>query len=340
MPRSIPSFIDSAETFKADACAPLIQAATRNQLCLHSVSHGHYPGESLRPGVLPGLKMAGFWDADREQDWGLNWHRNEGIEFTFLENGSIGFGVDNVAYELHPKDLTITRPWQKHRVGSPHVAASRLYWVIIDIGVRRPHQEWDWPGWVLLSETDLSNLTNLLRENEQPVWKANTDVQRCFHSIGVAIQEHSESQLAVRVNELLLLILGSFQQKQIRRDSTLTTARRTVRMFLDEISSAENLAIDWNLDQMATQCGLASTQFFHHVKALTNMAPLHYLNHCRLNFAAKLLRENADISILDTAMACGFCSSQYFATLFSRKFGCSPSQYRSNLKDQLTNAAK
>jgi AraC family L-rhamnose operon regulatory protein RhaS len=79
---------------------------------------------------------------------------------------------------------------------------------------------------------------------------------------------------------------------------------------------------------MAESCGLGVTQFVHHVKLLTNMTPLQYLNSCRLEMAARLLRERSTDSIVDVAMACGFSSSQYFATVFSQRFGGSPRDFR------------
>ena len=103
------------------------------------------------PGTLSGLKTVGFWDADHDQAWGLDWHRNEGLELTFLETGTLAFSVDATRCQLHPNDLTITRPWQPHRVGNPAVSAGRLHWLILDLGVRRPHQTWQWPKWLILT---------------------------------------------------------------------------------------------------------------------------------------------------------------------------------------------
>jgi len=42
---------------------------------------------------LPKVKSLAYWDAHELQDWGLGWHRNEGIELTFLESGSLDFGI-------------------------------------------------------------------------------------------------------------------------------------------------------------------------------------------------------------------------------------------------------
>jgi AraC family L-rhamnose operon regulatory protein RhaS len=152
MPRQIPIYGDHDETYRADSCGPLALASTAGQLSLFAIRHGHYPGKPLPPNALPGLKMLGHWDVREDQDWGLGWHFNEGIELTFLESGSLEFAVDDREYSLGPDDLTIARPWQRHRVGKPQVTASRLHWIILDVGVRRPNQDWKWPSWLLLSQ--------------------------------------------------------------------------------------------------------------------------------------------------------------------------------------------
>ena len=114
-------------------------------------------GAKAPPHTLPGVKSLGFWDADHRQDWGLDWHRNEGIELTLLESGRLPFSVDGQDLDLKPGDLTITRPWQLHRVGRPHVTACRLHFLILDVGVRRPHQRWKWPPWLVLSPATGNN---------------------------------------------------------------------------------------------------------------------------------------------------------------------------------------
>ena len=43
---------------------------------------------------------------------------------------------------------------------------------------------------------------------------------------------------------------------------------------------------------------------------------------------ATMLRESGEASVTDVALACGFSSSQYFATDFDRRFGMSPTACR------------
>jgi AraC family L-rhamnose operon regulatory protein RhaS len=54
---------------------------------------------------------------------------------------------------------------------------------------------------------------------------------------------------------------------------------------------------------------------------------MEYLNQCRLDHAARQLREKPELSVTDVAFANGFNSSQYFATCFRRRFKLSPSRF-------------
>jgi AraC family L-rhamnose operon regulatory protein RhaS len=297
------------------------------------LSRGRYPGAALPRNVLAGVKTVGFWDARESQDWGLAWHRNEGVEITFLESGRLDFAADDRPYRLAPGRLTVTRPWQLHRVGNPLVGPSRLHWLILDVGVRRPNQAWRWPGWVLLSPPELEQLTNYLRHNETCVWKATGGVRDCFQRIAGALEGDrdgsSASRLAVRINDLLLALLDLYRENKVRLERDVTPSQRTVELFLADLrKNAEHLALEWTLAGMASSCGLGASQFVRLVRSLTNMSPWECLVHLRLDAAARMLRDQPEYTVTDVAFRCGFSSSQYFATAFHRRFGCSPTALR------------
>jgi AraC family L-rhamnose operon regulatory protein RhaS len=331
----VPIHQEHGKTYEADACRPLVQAVAAGQLRLEALARGQYPGRRLPRQALPGVKSVGFWDAGHDQSWGLPWHRNEGIELTLLESGSAAFAVDGQRSLLKPDDLTCTRPWQQHRVGDPNITVGRLHWLILDVGVRRPHQPWRWPSWIVLTPGDLKELTDVLRHNEQPVWHATADICRCFRRIGAAVQSDRDgssiSSLAVLVNQLFLLVLEMFRGQPVSLDESLSSVRRTVELFWADLrENAEHLALEWTVSGMARRCGMGVTNFIHHSKQLTNMTPNQYLNHCRLMTASRLLKSQPERSVTDIALACGFTSSQYFATLFRRHFGATPRSFRAD----------
>ena len=83
---------------------------------------------------------------------------------------------------------------------------------------------------------------------------------------------------------------------------------------------------------MAKSCGLGVTRFVHYCRQVTNMSPAEYLNTLRASRAAELLSGSPEMSVTDISFACGFGSSQYFATVFKRHHGCSPTELRSRVR--------
>jgi AraC-like DNA-binding protein len=325
-----PIYREHGKTYHADSCDPLIEAVGKGELELEAMGRATYPGERIPDQVLPGLQSVGYWDAKQEQSWGLPWHRNEGIELSYLETGTMPFSVDGKELLLHPGELAITRPWQPHRLGAPRIGIGRLHWIIIDVGVRQPHQEWKWPDWLVIMPDDLAELTACLRENEQPVWDASEEIQNCFRQIGKTIFERkSPSRLAVYANELLLHLLDLFREQKVSRTKSLTNAQRSVEMFLSSLEAS--FADEWTLNSMAESCGLGVTRFVYYCKQITNQTPQQYLNQLRLDAASNMLKADSKNSVTDIAFDCGFSTSQYFATAFRKQRGCSPRQYRERL---------
>ncbi|GMV83294.1 MAG: hypothetical protein AMXMBFR7_44780 [Planctomycetota bacterium] len=323
-------FVSPAGTFRADTCEPLKAAEAAGAVRIEALARGCYPGRPMPKRVLPEVCTVGYWDAPRQQAWGLDWHRNEGLELTFLARGRADFGVEERAFALARGDLTVTRPWQRHRVGNPHVGPSRLYWLILDLGIRRPDDAWRWPPWLVMAPEDRERLTKLLRHNEQEVWRADAEIARAFERIGATVERWGEagsaSRQALHLNELFLGLLQLLGRKRVPLDERLVSTQRTVELFLAALP--KHLEHAWNLDEMAAQCGLARTRFTYYCRELTNTSPLEHLNHLRVQAAAELLRSDPRRSVTEIAFACGFQSSQYFATLFRRLKGCSPRAFR------------
>ena len=316
---------------KPDTCEPLKQAARRSEVRIEALSRGGYPGHRLAAKTDKELRSVGYWDAPSDQVWGLDWHCNEGVEIGFLEAGSLPFEVENQSHRIKAGTITITRPWQRHKVGNPHVPASRYHWVILDVGIRHPNQIWNWPNWLLLPPQELATLTKFLRQNEQPVWRANEAVCRGFQALGETAAEgvspRNVARVKLLINEILLALLELLQQKRPCLDESLSSSERTVRLFLQSLP--RSASEPWTLEVMAAECGLARSHFSNYCKQITNRTPLEFLTQCRVEAAAECLRSQPTRNITEIAFACGFQSSQYFATVFSRHIGQSPRAFRS-----------
>jgi AraC family L-rhamnose operon regulatory protein RhaS len=328
-----PIYESGTNHYEIDNCAPQLRAVREGKIELHALSKGHYPGRRMKSNILEGLASVGFWNCRKSQDWGLDFHRNEGLEIVFLENGSTAFEVDGRSHLLHAGDLSVTRPWQLHRLGNPHIGRCRLFWLIVDVEVRRPNQQWRWPPWVVLAPHDLVDLTRKLRHGEQSVWRATPRVREVFRDLGGCILDWSESRmpsrLAVAVNRLLVELLDVLSEQPLHESSELESRRRTVELFLKDL--AENPASSaepWSLESMASHCGMGVTSMTKYCRELVNNGPIAYLNLCRLEHAARALRGEPGTSVTQIAMRTGFNSSQYFATSFRKRYRTTPVRYR------------
>ena len=286
--------------------------------------------------VLPGLSTLGFWDAIGEQDWGLDAHRNEGLEIVLIETGHTDFEVDGARHRLQAGSLTVTRPWELHALGSPYLGPGRIHWLIVDVGVRRPNQEWKWPPWVVLTPGDLRELTGKLRRTKQSVWRATPEVLQTFRSLARCLESadlpRETSRIAALVNLLLVGLLDALRGQNSTEDESLVSVQRTTELFLkDLVSNPHSLREPWTLASMAEHCGVGSTAFVKYCRILTNTSPLDYLTRCRIDWAARCLLESPATPVTKIAFECGFASSQYFATQFRRYRGCTPREFRKRL---------
>ncbi len=334
MKPNIPKYRDPEKKlfYKADSCSELREAWSNKELELTVLARGTYPGKALAEGELTRVKSIGFWDIKKLQKWGLDWHTNEGIEICFLESGNLQFLMKEGKFRLQPNDITITRPWIEHKLGDPVVDLSKLYWLILDVNIRYPHQKWLWPDWILLSHTDLLELTRYLRQNEQPVWKASSEIRECFVNIGKVVtmcdRKPYESHLKILINTLLVLLLELFQKGSIPLDNSLVKSKRTVELFLKTMEL--NIADRWTVEKMAGYCLMGSTRFTYYCNEIINCSPMEYLNLLRLNEAAKLLVMEPDTTIAEIAYRSGFSSPQYFNFAFNRHYKTAPGNYRNH----------
>lgn len=333
MIRHTPIFTSSQPTRALDNHKPFLAAVEAGKISFHAVGRKHYPGARLEAAQFAGLLSAGYWDARGDQGWGMELHRNEGVEICVLETGSMPFSVDAEVQLLAPGCMTITRPWQLHRQGDPNIAASRLHWITIDVRAERPDQPWVWPGWVLLAQEDRDELARRLQQTTMSVWQVSPDVLQGFHRIASAVTDPqgggSRSRLALGLNEVLLGVLEALRAKNTPEQPTLASREHTVKLFLTDLQqNLTSLAQPWSLASMAKACGVGTTFFSRVCRMITNDSPLRFLSLSRLAAAARLLREQPKRSVTDIAFDCGFQSSQYFAYQFQRRFGSTPSQHR------------
>lgn len=339
MAKSTPIYRAEQGWVSTDSCEAQRRAITDEKILFHGVSHGVYPGQRLKHADLPGLSGAGYWETRGPQDWGVPEHRNEGIELCWSESGENLLGVADRIHRLTAAVVSVTRPWEPHRLGAPHIGEGRLHWLILDVGVRRPNEAWRWPAWVVLTPQDREELCQLLwRHARLTLFPGSAGQADAFRELAACVSDiaapGATSRLAIAVNRILWHLLESLRGVPDTLAAGAADAaaedpnRRTVRLYWDDFARrTPNPADCPTVSAMAAECGLGVTAFIAHTRAVTGNTPAAYLGERRLERAAALLRDTR-LSIAEIADACGFASSHYFATRFGERHGCTPRDYR------------
>lgn len=322
-------FSDHGSEYVADACAPFEKAVAKGDINGSAWSRGQYPGIRIKYKQLQGISTIGYWDSDKDQDWFVPPHYNEGIEISMVLNGEVTFETCGKTEILTPRQVALTSPWQKHAHGRPAITASKLIYFVLDVGVRRPNGKWVWPDWILLTNEEKRELGNNISRNAYPVFTANPEIlwglERMYHLLANGAPDKDASAMSVYCN-LVLTGLSKALKAQPQTGAQRSDTHETVKVFLQGLE--DHLSDPWCLDEMARQCGLSRSQFTTVFQELTNKSPIVYLNHLRLNNAARALEFRNGVSITDICFDCGFGSSQYFSRRFSEYFGQSPKEYR------------
>ena len=99
-----------------------------------------------------------------------------------------------------------------------------------------------------------------------------------------------------------------------------------VRQVTDYIGAHLHLPLP--VDELARLSGLSRAHFSRVFAAHEGLPPAEYVLNKRLNRAAKLLATSADLPVKDVSGMCGFEDPNYFAKVFRRGFGVSPTEFR------------
>lgn len=88
---------------------------------------------------------------------------------------------------------------------------------------------------------------------------------------------------------------------------------------------------NWTVAHMMAYVGLSRAQFMRIFKQNVGMSPHAFVNHVRLQVAAKMLRETTH-PIMQIACATGFQSETHFGKAFKKQYEISPGAYRQKQK--------
>ncbi|MFT4156289.1 AraC family transcriptional regulator [Parafilimonas sp.] len=253
----------------------------------------------------------------------LHTHRSM-MEICFCSKGEQEYEVNENVYKIKGGDLFVTYPGEPHGTGKFPEEKGELYWIIIRINKKNtPTQFLRFEG--ELAEEWQNQLLQLPR-----LFKGNSQLKPMLEKIiNFKIDKKNLFSL-ISMQHLIagyLLEVINCSKKEIvyKQSGKIVKVNNFLEAHLDEPVS---------VPELARVAGLSVSRFKSWFKQETGTTPLDYALKYKITKAKKLLKKTK-ASVTSIAFETGFPNSQYFATVFKKFTGFSPTAYKTHIVDSL-----
>jgi len=227
--------------------------------------------------------------------------------FTFVEQGSCEFRLEERLYKVRPGYCVLMRPNLAH-------------------GVKTAKTGGIWHGIVAFT---LSSGAEMLRACPQVLSLTPTDRKRIVARLELMSREFHQRRkhYAVVLSGLMAEILGLYLRNAANAVGFLhvvSPAWRNIESGISVIHS--KYSEDLSVEQIAAEAGLSTTYFCRMFREYTGVSPHHFLNHVRVE-KAKAVLSDAKRNCTEAAAVTGFAGVHSFSKVFKRHVGMSPKNW-------------
>jgi len=235
------------------------------------------------------------------------------IEIFCLMKGNRILQVNGKDYTIKGGELFVVFPGESHSTSFYTQSPCKFYGIRVDLSDKRSLLGLD----VGFSESLADMLLSLDRRYR--LSSASTDL------IDGAFAEYCAGGDLSRSIATSYLTAFLFAVKRLKPISADTEVDGAIKKSIDYINA--NCHSQIKVEQLAAVSCLSLSGFKNKFKYNMGMTPSEYVNFVKIEAAKKSLATR-EISISDLAYELGFCSSDYFSTVFRKFVNLSPNEYR------------
>lgn len=264
--------------------------------------------------ILPEVPVLGWQRFSHATAGGPRPSKLKTYEICFIDKGSVEWWLDNELYEAGSQSLFINKPGEWHGGESGLIQPCEMYFVQFHL----PPQ-----GYLPdLEQATISKLQQAFAGLKHRSFLASTKVKVFFDLLLQEQRQAKDYSLHIAraaFHQLLFTTLRDHAQKEaLNYSEGITKALSWMKVKLEQ---------DIYSDTLAEVAGMSVSRFYKLFVQELGLTPADYHLRQRIVVAKQKLR-NSDDSILDIALQLGMSSSQYFATVFKKIVGVTPSEYR------------
>ena len=249
-------------------------------------------------------------------DWHSIQHTHNCSELFYVIEGQGQFLIENETYPVSVNDLVIVNPNVSHTEVS--LNASPLKYIVLGVeGLE-------------LTATNGSNNTNFCIINFKNL---RENILLCLQNMLTEIEnKHPGYDIVCQdLMEILIVLLG--------RQTNFATILSPISKKTSRLCGSSKRYIDTHyqenitLDQLAEVCHVSKYHLAHAFTEEYGISPINYLISKRISEAEHLLK-TTDFSLSLISSTTGFSSSSYFAQIFRKQKGMSPTEFRKSSRQE------
>lgn len=251
----------------------------------------------------------------------LHRHAHEGFEFVFVIDGELTYeGEHDEVFSIKGGEYLFMHPGVMHHPVGGFESPCHFIWLIFDPADGKNSD------FTPFTQSELSTLRGQLGACTSSIHSFGAETLNSLQRFQTAVDSFRTEQKQSGVLALLrsvtteLIVDGVNQLHQVEdRDSTYGQAA----IAFIEANLFEPIAVA----DVAEHLGFSESRTYTLFRAFTGQSPVDYLLRLRIRAAEGML-QNSDSSVSDIAFRCGFNSSQYFARVFRKYTGVTPTEFR------------
>ncbi len=252
----------------------------------------------------------------------LDAHAHEGFELVFALKGELSYELESgESVEVRGGQFSFMPPGVVHKGKGGYETPCQFCWLIFN-----PLGKQAGKG-TPFSRKELVEINRMYSSFGTTVADFSTNTRNALHRFRMAFYDHygvNRSSLSLSLLRSLAceLIVDSSRHLEEAQSSSKTEYGRAAAEYVE--ARVFDLI---TVKEIAEYLGFSPSRTFEIFKHHTGQSPIDYQLRLRIRSAQERL-SSSDVSVTRIAYDCGFSSSQYFARIFRRYVGMSPSQYK------------
>lgn len=257
-------------------------------------------------------------DESNERDWAST----ESFELLSIEKGSANLITTKKRFSIKEGDIVLAFPNVLHKLElHENLSFKKISFNEDDINA----SNFEYNKSEYFNKQKLGSLTLLFKKKSE----YNTAIKQ-FIDYLFAEYDQTNKPFTILSNSFVLFVFYCAQNELKGKDGTFEKKKQDAQ--INKMISFCNSKYNKNvtLKDIASAAELSERGALRVFKETINDTPAQYVLKKRLHEAAKLLKEDNDLTVKEIGEQCGFNSPAYFVEVFHRYYKKTPNEYRAD----------